>query len=100
MLTRTRTEQVSLRLSPDTKRVLQQGASIAGQTLTDFMVACSAERAREMLERQRVITMSQTAFDAFVAALDEPEIRPATPLAARAIEEYAAAIKEDGTVGW
>src|SRR5438270_3490738 len=100
MVTQMRTEQVSLRLSPDTKRVLQQGASIAGQSLTDFMVSCSADRAREMLEQQRVITMSQTAFDAFVAALDDPEIRPASPLAAQAIEEYASSIREDGTFDW
>jgi hypothetical protein len=35
-----------------------------------------------------------------VAALDDPEIRPATPLAARAIEEYAAGIREDGSLDW
>jgi uncharacterized protein (DUF1778 family) len=100
MLTKTRTEQVSLRLHPDIKRVLQQGASVAGQTLTDFMVACSTDRAREILEQQRVITMSQTAFDAFSEALADPEIRPITPLAANAIEEYIECSKADGTFGW
>ena len=93
MLTRTRTEQVSLRMPRDTKRVLQQGAAIAGQSLSDFIVACSTERAREMLEHGRVITMSPTAFDGFVAALDDPEIRPATSPAAQAIQDYAAEIK-------
>jgi uncharacterized protein (DUF1778 family) len=73
---------------------------IAGQTLTDFMVACSTERAREILEQQRVITMSQTAFDAFAVALSDSKSRPATPLAARAIEEYAAGINKDGSFGW
>ena len=100
MLARMKTEQVSLRLPLDTKRVLQQGASIAGQTLTDFMVASSTERAREILEQQRVIMMSQTAYDSFVAALEEPEVRPATTLAAGAIEAYASSLKEDGTFGW
>src|SRR6266852_4082494 len=100
MPTATRTEQLSLRVPPATKRILQQGASIAGQTLTDFMVSSSAERARELLEQQRVISMSQSAFDTFAAAMDEPEIRPATPLAAQAIGEYAASIREDGALDW
>ena len=93
MLTRTRTEQVSLRMPRDTKRVLQQGAAIAGQSLTYFIVACSTERAQEMLEHGRVITMSQATFDAFVAVLDDPEIRPATSPAAQAIKDYATEIK-------
>lgn len=100
MLTQMRTEQVSLRVPPDTKRMLQQGASIAGQSLTDFMVSCSAEKARELLEQKRVITMSQAAFDAFASALDDPDVRPATPLAAQAIEVYAAGVRENGTLDW
>jgi uncharacterized protein (DUF1778 family) len=99
MPTPTRTEQVSLRVPPDTKRMLQRGASIAGQTLTDFMISTSAQRARELVEQERVITMSQEAFDAFVAALEQPA-RPATPLAAKIIEDYAATIREDGTFDW
>ena len=98
--TRARTEQVSLRVPPDTKSILQQGASIAGQTLTDFMVSCSADRARELLEQQRNITMSQSAYNSFVAALDDPRVRPATPLAARAIERFADSRREDGSFDW
>lgn len=98
--TRTRSEQVSLRVPPDTKRILQQGASIAGQSLTDFMVACSAEKARELVEQHRVITMSQAAFDEFVTALNDPEIQPAPPLAAKLIKKYAESIMEDGSFDW
>ena len=100
ILTRTRTEQVSLRLPRDTKRVLQQRASIAGQSLTDFMVTCSIERARELLKQLRTVTMNQSAFDAFAAALDGSELRPATPLAVKVIEDYAGSIKEDGSFDW
>jgi uncharacterized protein (DUF1778 family) len=96
----TRSEQVSLRVPPDTKHILQQAASIAGQSLTDFMVATSAEKARQIVEQHRVITMSQSAYDEFATALDDPEIRPAPPLAAKLIDEYNASVREDGTLDW
>jgi uncharacterized protein (DUF1778 family) len=64
------------------------------------MVACSTDKAREIVEQQRIIAMSQSAFDAFAIALSDTEIRPATALAALAIEEYAASVREDGTFGW
>ncbi len=98
--TESRSEQVSLRVAPATKRILTQGASIAGQSLTDFMVACSAQKARELVEQHRVIAMSQTAFDTFVAALDEPATREATPTAKKIIGEYAAGKREDGSFDW
>ena len=90
---RKRTGQVRIRLSRDTNDLLRSAAAVEGQSLSEFIVGCSTERARELLEQHRVITMSQAAFDAFVAALDEPEVRPATPLAAQAIKDYAAEIK-------
>lgn len=94
-----RSEQVSLRVPPDTKRILQQGASIAGQSLTDFMVACSAEKARELMEQHRVIAMTQESYDEFVTAMGEP-VQTATPFAVAIIENYAASAGKDGTLDW
>src|SRR5579862_6657657 len=99
-MTPTRSEQVSLRVPPRTKEILQQAAAIAGQSLTDFMVSTSAEKARQLVEQHRVITMGQSSYNEFVAALDDPEIRPAPPLAAKLIEEYAAGVREDGSLDW
>ena len=99
-MTQTRSEQVSLRVPPATKHILQQAASIAGQSLTDFMVATSAEKARQIVEQHRVVIMGQSAYDTFVTALDDREIRSATPLAARLIDEYTASVREDGTLEW
>jgi uncharacterized protein (DUF1778 family) len=96
----TRSQSVSLRVPPSTKHVLQQAAAIAGQTLTDFMVATSAEKARELIAQHRILTMSQASYDEFVAALSDPEIRPAPPLAERLIREYAASAREDGRLDW
>jgi uncharacterized protein (DUF1778 family) len=98
-ITQPRTEQVSLRVPRDIKRILQQGASIAGQSLTDFMVACSAEKARELMEQHRVIAMTQEAYDEFVTAMIEPVHTP-TPLAVAIIEDYAASVRKNGTLDW
>lgn len=95
-----RSQQISLRIPPATKHTLQQAAAIAGQSLTDFMIATSAERARQLVEQHRLITMSQASYDEFVAALNNPEVSPATPLAARLIDEYATGVREDGTLDW
>src|SRR5258708_15629896 len=94
-----RSEQVSLRVPPDTKRILQQGAAIAGQSLTDFLVTTSAEKARQLVEQHRVITMSQAAYDEFAAALQQPA-RQITPLAAEVFKDFAGTVRADGTFDW
>src|SRR5437763_15046065 len=94
-----RSEQVSLRVPPDTKRILQQGAAIAGQSLTDFLVTTSAEKARQLVEQHRVITMGQAAYDEFATALQQPA-RPITPLAAEVFNDFAGTVRADGTFDW
>ena len=58
----------------------------------------SAERPCEQLERPLIITMSQSAFESLVTDLAQPEVRPVTPLAAEAIAEHAASLREYGRV--
>ncbi len=99
-LNSTRSEQVSLRVPRATKDMLQQAAAIAGQSLTDFMIATTSEKARQLVEQHRVITLSQSAYDEFAAALIDPEIRTAPPLAQKLIGSYAASVREDGTLDW
>jgi len=94
-----RSEQVSLRVPPSTKQILQQGAAIAGQSLTDFLVTTAAEKARLLVEQHRVITMSQEAFDEFVTALQQPA-RPISPLAAEVMEDFAKTVRPDGMFDW
>src|SRR5258708_12812060 len=91
-----RSEQVSLRVPPDTKRILQQGAAIAGQSLTDFLVTTSAEKARQLVEQHRVITMSQAAYDEFAAALQQPA-RPITPISTEVSTDSTVTVTKDWT---
>ena len=59
------------------------------------MVATTAKKARLFIEQHRVITMGQSAYDEFVVAINDPDILPAPPLAAKLIEKNA---REDGSV--
>lgn len=99
LVARARSEQMSLRVPPDTKRILQQGAAIAGQSLTDFLVTTGAEKARQLVEQHRVITMSQAAFDELATALEQPP-RPIPPLAAEVLSDFAGTVREDGAFDW
>lgn len=94
-----RSEQVSLRVPPNTKQILQQGAAISGQSLTDFLVTTSAEKARQLVEQHRVIAMSEAAYEEFVAALNQPA-RPITPLAAEVLNDFAGTVQDDGSFDW
>ena len=95
-----KSNQLSLRITPKAKRIIEQAAIIAGQTVTDFVVATSTEKARQVVEQHRVITISQTAFDEFAAVLDNSATLPITPLASKLIGEYARSTREDGTLDW
>jgi len=95
-----KSNQMSLRITPKAKQIIEQAATIAGQTVTDFVVATSTEKARQVVEQHRVLTMSQTAFDELAAVLDGPATLPITPLASKLIGEYADSTQEDGTLDW
>jgi len=92
--------QMSLRITPTAKQIIEQAAIIAGQTVTDFVIAISTEKARQVVEQHRVIRLSQAAFDEFSAVLDSPETLPITPLASQLIGEYARSTQKDGTLDW
>ena len=94
-----RSEQMSLRVPPEVKRILQQGAAISGQSLTDFLVTTSAEKARQLVEQHRIITMSQAAYEEFTAALEQPA-RPITPLSVEVFDDFAGTVRADGSFDW
>ena len=94
-----KSNQMSVRITPKAKQIIEQAATITGQTVTDFVVATSTAMARQVIEQNRVITMSQVAFDEFAAILDAPA-RPITLLASQLIGEYALCTREDGTLDW
>lgn len=62
--------RINLRVDPAQESRLRAAADADGVSLTGFLLAAGTERADEVLERSRRITVSGAAFEKFVAALD------------------------------
>ncbi len=61
-----------MRVTEHQERVLRAAAGLSGETLTGFVVSVATQRAEEVLERARRISVSEEAFSRFVQALDAP----------------------------
>jgi uncharacterized protein (DUF1778 family) len=79
-------DRFDLRLTPETKETIEKAALISGQSLTDFVVAASTERAREVIRESEVITLSARDYARVLAALDSPP--EPSPALRRAAERY------------
>ena len=90
---------LSLRVKPEDKELLREGAELSGQNLTDFVVSKSIEAARNIIENSRVIEMCKRDYEAFRSALDAP-FQPPTEKAKLAVAEYNAGKREDGSFDW
>lgn len=71
-MTDTLTGRLNFRVAPDQERALRRAAALTGQSVSGFVVSSAVEHAHEVLDRANVIELSDGAFRAFVAALDEP----------------------------
>ena len=77
---------LSLRVRTDQKRLMERAAGIKGKSLTDFVVGAATARAVQVVQEHRVWVLSEQAFDAFVAALDDPP--PPNEALRRAMARY------------
>jgi uncharacterized protein (DUF1778 family) len=64
-----KSERVMARVSQEQKRLLQRGAEIRGQTLTEFVVAAAQEAATRAIVDQEVIELSVRDSRAFAEGL-------------------------------
>jgi uncharacterized protein (DUF1778 family) len=79
-----KSERVMARLSTEQKRLLQRGAEIRGQTLTEFVVVAAQEAATRAIVDQEVITLSVRDSRAFAEGmLDPPPVNDTLRAAAR-----------------
>ena len=81
-----RTEKLDLRVSADAKRALKRAAEASRQSVSEFVLSSALTRAEEVLADQSTITLSDTDWAAFVAALDAPPAPP-HPRLARLLSE-------------
>lgn len=71
-LTVTDSARINLRTSPEAKALIERAAAIMGSTVSSFMVQNAYEAARRIVADKDTLMLSQQAFDAFVAAGDNP----------------------------
>lgn len=67
-----RSERVDLRMTPSAKQTLQQAASAANKTLTEFLLDSGLHAACDTLADRRAFVLDEARWDAFMAALDAP----------------------------
>jgi uncharacterized protein (DUF1778 family) len=72
MDTSTANPRLAFRMKPALKERIEEAATLLGLNLTDFVLSTLSERASEVLERHRNITLSDRDRDRFLEALDRP----------------------------
>jgi len=75
-----KSEKLDLRLSPATKRVLQEAAIASQRSVSEFILESAMARADEILPDRRRLGLDAEQWSAFLAALDAPP-RPTPRLA-------------------
>lgn len=69
---RTESARINLRTSPEAKALIERAASIMGATVSSFMLQNAYEAARRIVADKDTLTLSQDAFNAFVATCEHP----------------------------
>jgi uncharacterized protein (DUF1778 family) len=67
-------DRLEARLSPDTKALFQEAASMQGRSLTDFVVNSALEAARRTVRQNELVELSRRDRIAFVEALLNPPV--------------------------
>ncbi len=90
-----REERIDLRLSADMKTLLARAASYAGMSLSSFLVAIAADRARQIVAEHETLTLTPRDWTAFLTALDDTD-RPRPRLEAAARRYSSRRQRRDG----
>ena len=72
MATRSRSRKIDVRVTDEQNALIREAAAAAGQTVTGFLLSAAEDRARTILDERRHLVMSDRAFAAFAAAVDQP----------------------------
>ncbi|MGA8503564.1 MAG: DUF1778 domain-containing protein [Candidatus Sulfotelmatobacter sp.] len=67
--------RLNFRATKEQHDVIERGATVQGQNMTQFVVSSAYDRAEQVLADQRNFVISGSRWDAFVAALDKPVSR-------------------------
>lgn len=64
--------RINLRTSPEAKALIERAAALMGTTVSGFMLQNAYEAARRVVEDNDTLALSQEAFEAFIAACENP----------------------------
>jgi uncharacterized protein (DUF1778 family) len=70
----TRRHRIEMRVTAEQEALIRQAASLTDETVTAFVLGTATQRATELVEAQRTVTLPNETFDRFYAALDQPAI--------------------------
>lgn len=65
-------DRLALRMTQQQKQEIEQAAAITGRSVSDFSVTALVREAAEVIARERDLSMSQAAWEAFNAAIEQP----------------------------
>lgn len=65
-------ERITARISKPTKNTLETAANIMGATLNQFLVQAALEKAESIIQKDKLITLSQKDTEAFFDSLTKP----------------------------
>lgn len=68
----TKTERVSARVSNQVYNTLMQAAEFTGATLNQFLVQSALEKAKDIIEQERVIKLTNESATLFFEAIENP----------------------------
>ena len=79
-------ERIDLRTSPESKALIVRAAATAGMTVSAFLLRTAHDRAREILAKKEMVTLTSRDWADFARALDRSE--KARPKLAAAMKRH------------
>lgn len=80
-----KSDRLEARVSPEQRARLEWAASLAGTSVSAFVVDAAVDRAEELLAAQMSTSVPADYFDQLVDALDRPDRAPTLTKAARRV---------------
>lgn len=80
-----KTDRMEARVSPDERARIETAASLAGQSVSSFLVSVAVERADAIIAESTTTVVPSRYFDELLAALDTPEPAPRLAKAAKQV---------------
>jgi uncharacterized protein (DUF1778 family) len=69
---RSKRHRLEVRVTPEQDALIREAASLEQATVTSFLLDTVTARAATVIEQRRDVTLSNEAFDQFMAELDKP----------------------------